>query len=633
MLRYHTRQQARLLAGICLLSLTLISCTAPQRPDPPVTQPTTAEDIAADATLAMQQQAYAKAADLFRQLAAQQTGTQRNISLLRSADAELLADNSNVQWVRNTLQTLARAEFNDPNTLLLQVLQLELAVLDKQPEPIQWNLQARLPNKSSDPALRKRFFQALISLRSGLRLRAEALAGAERWITESTERLAIQQELLHNLNQLGSTALQSYQQQHDLAGWAALARLSQQFTADLTGFRAALPAWQAQFPDHPALLEPLLEHWQTWFPTPPKIPQRIAVLLPQDERYQTVSKVIRAGILHQSASWPPEQQPTIQFYDSSQAIPVVYQQAVADGADWVIGPLRKSAVAALLPLADLSVPVLALNQASLPDGVPPSRLFFISLNPEDEARQVATRLWSEQHRHPAILAPNNTWGQRLATAFQAHWSEFSEIPLAIAYYDPATFDHSTAINQLLLSDQSHARHKKLQTWLRRELVFNPRRRADIDAIFLIAREAQAQGFAPQLKFHFAGDLPLYATSHIWQGELSQRQLADMRGIRVPDMPFFATPDALAQILDATPDQQLAYIRLFALGMDALGILPHMPRLQSDTEALWTGTSGTLSLSDQHHIERQLTWLQLDDPIKHIPPITTPAQPQEIPDGP
>ncbi len=632
MTRDRTRQQSRLLAGICLLSLTLISCTTPQRPDPPVTEPATIEDIAANATLAVQQHAYARAADLFRQLAAQQTGTERHISLLRSANAELLADNSNVQWVRNTLQTLATADFNDAHTLLLQVLQLELAILDAQPEPIQWSLQARLPNKSSDPELRKRFFQALISLRPGLRLRVEALAGAEQWITDPTERLAIQQELLHSLNQLGATTLQSYQQQHHLTGWAELALLSQQFADDLTRFRASLPTWQAQFPDHPALLEPLLEHWQTWFPTPPKIPQRIAVLLPQDERYQTVSKVIRAGILHQSASWPPEQQPTIQFYDSSQAIPAVYQQAVADGADWVIGPLRKSSVAALLPLADLSVPVLALNQISLPDGIPPSRLFFIALNPEDEARQVAVRLWSEQHRHPAILAPDNTWGQRLATAFQTHWSEFSEIPLAIAYYDPATFDHSAAISQLLLSDQSHARHKKLQTWLRRELLFNPRRRADIDAIFLIAREAQAQGFAPQLKFHFAGDLPLYATSHIWQGKLSKHQLADMRGIQVPDMPFFTSPEVLASILAATPDRQLAYIRLFALGMDALGVLPHMPRLQGDTDALWTGVSGILSLSDQHHIGRQLTWFQLDDPVRQIPPITKQLQPQEVPDG-
>ncbi len=490
-------------------------------------------------------------------------------------------------------------------------------MLDGQPVPIHWDLQSPLPDQSSDPELSQRFFRALLNLRTGYRLRAEALAGSERWLTDPAERLSAQQELLHTLNQLGTAALQSYQQQDELSGWAGLALLSQQFADDLPGFRAALPGWQTQFADHPALLEPLLEQWQAWFPTPLTIPQRIAVLLPQDERYKTVSNAIRAGILYRAASWPNEQQPDIQFYDSNQAIAEIYQQAVADGADWVIGPLRKEAVTALLPLTDLSVPVLALNQVPLPD-VPPSRLFLIGLNPEDEARQVAERLWSDQYRHPAVLAPDNAWGQRLFTAFQTHWSAFSDTRLAVAHYDPTIYDHGMTIRQLLLSDQSDARHQQLQTWLDRNLEFSPRRRADIDAIFLIARDTQAQGFAPQLRFHFAGDLPVYATSHVWPGQLSKRQLADMRGIRIPDMPFFISPEVLQPILAATPDQQLAHVRLFALGMDALGILPHIPRLQSDMDALWTGATGVLSLNKTHHIDRQLTWLQLADPIRHIP---------------
>ena len=634
MMRYYLTRHFRLLISVCLLQLTLVSCSSLQRPDPPTTAPlSTAEHLSTSAELALQQHDYATAADLFRQLAATQTGEQRDIALLYSANAELLADDSNVQWVRRTLNELSIVDLVDDDALLLQTLQVELAILDGQPEPIQWDLQSPLPNTRSNPILSQRFFRALLRLRVSYQSRIEALAGLEQWLTDVTERFAVQQELLHVLNQMRTTSLQWYRQQERLAGWAELALLSQQFIADLPGFQAALPSWQAQFPDHPALLEPLLQQWETWFPISPVIPQRVAVLLPQDERYQVVSNTIRTGILHQSNQWPDDQQPDILFYDSSQAIPEVYQQAVADGADWVIGPLRKTSVAALLPLTDLSVPVLALNQVPLPDDIPPADIFFMALNPEDEARQAAKRIWSDQYQRPAILAPDNAWGQRLSTAFQTYWSELSDVSPAIAYYDPATFDHGTTIKQLFLSDQSYARHRQIQTWLKQNVEFTPRRRIDIDAIFLIARHVQAQGFAPQLKFHFAGDLPIYATSYAWQGQLNQHQLADMRGIQIPDMPFLASQEALQPVLDATPDQQLRYVRLFALGMDALGILPHIPRLQNDTHVLWSGVTGTLSLNKVQSINRQLTWLQLGNPIEIMPPAIAPEPFQNSTSGP
>ena len=99
------------------------------------------------------------------------------------------------------------------------------------------------------------------------------------------------------------------------------------------------------------------------------------------------------------------------------------------------------------------------------------------------------------------------------------------------------------------------------------------------------------------------------------------------------MPFFISPETLQPILAAIPDQQLAHVRLFALGMDALGILPHMPRLQSNVDALWTGETGTLSLNKRHHIARRLSWLQLDDPVRQIPLTTKATQFQAASDGP
>ena len=143
----------------------------------------------------------------------------------------------------------------------------------------------------------------------------------------------------------------------------------------------------------------------------------------------------------------------------------------------------------------------------------------------------------------------------------------------------------------------------------------------MDTVFLAARGSQAQGFAPQLKFHLAGDLPVYTTSHIWQGQLSKRQLADMRGIFVPDIPLLTTEGAREAVLGAIPDWQPTFVRLYALGMDALAVLPHLARLRRDTAAVWDGQTGLLSMDKEHRLYRHLTWIQLDEPIRLIAPAT------------
>ena len=96
----------------------------------------------------------------------------------------------------------------------------------------------------------------------------------------------------------------------------------------------------------------------------------------------------------------------------------LYTRAVAEGAELVIGPLaegrrRRSWIRA----GELPVPVLALNQVEV-DTTLPANLFMYSLSPEDEARQAAERAWLDGHRRPLILAPQDTWGERLANAFE-----------------------------------------------------------------------------------------------------------------------------------------------------------------------------------------------------------------------
>ena len=606
---------------VILLSLGLFGCTTPTKgpgPLPPVSSPF--EQSLAEAEQAVQVQDYARAAALFRTLAEQQPSPQHEKLLLRSADAELSAGNSNVQLVRNTLATLAQANFSGDDALLLQVLQAELAVLDGQYAAVPWDpATAVLPDETADPVLRWRFYHALLGLNPPLVLRVQTLLALDNVLSGEAERVPVQLDALRTLHQLDAARLRELATSGEMPGWVQLVVLSQQYSNDLSGLQAALPAWEAQFPAHPAMLEPLLAQWHAWFPVLEQ-PRQVAVLLPQTGRYAPPAQALREGILLSLDGLPETQRPVVQFYDTTADLPIaaVYQQAVSDGADWVIGPLRKQAVSELLQLAELPVAVLALNQVTTLEV--PANMTMFSLNPEDEARQAAERIWLDGKRQPMVLVPENAWGQRLLDAFQARWLVLNDgIDLVYRQYNPKSYDHGKVITDLLLIEQSKQRHRRLQTLIKRKLEFEPRRRSDVDAIFLAARGSQAQGFAPQLKFHLAGDLPLYTTSHIWQGQLSKRQLADMRGIFVPDIPLLTTEGAREAVLGAIPDWQPALVRLYALGMDALVVLPHLARLRTDTAAVWDGQTGLLSMDTEHRLYRHLAWIQLDEPIRLIAP--------------
>ena len=313
---------------------------------------------------------------------------------------------------------------------------------------------------------------------------------------------------------------------------------------------------------------------------------------------------------------PEGQRPEVRLYDAADPIGVwpLYSQAVEDGAELVIGPLQKEAVSQLLRAGELPVPVLALNQVPL-DTVPPDNLFMYSLSPEDEARQAAERAWSDGKRRPVIFVPDGEWGERLASAFDARWQSLGGLVAAIGRYDPGSHDYSKTITDALQIDRSSSRHQELQRMLGRRLEFEPRRRGDIDAIFLGARPVQAQGIRPQLQFFHAADLPIYATSHAWLGSLTRAQAEDMRGVLLADMPWLVDPaneEARDEAALYLPQSGTAYSRLYAMGMDAMSLVPHLNRLRSSPFEMHEGATGQLFMDDTNQIHRRLVWVELDE---------------------
>ncbi|OGT21303.1 MAG: hypothetical protein A2V90_03460 [Gammaproteobacteria bacterium RBG_16_57_12] len=342
------------------------------------------------------------------------------------------------------------------------------------------------------------------------------------------------------------------------------------------------------------------------------LPDHIALILPLSGRYAAAGEAVRDGIIAAHYSTRHEDvTPVLGIYDTgsdNEQTRRAYQQAVEAGAKFIIGPLEKEAVASLAG-NELPVTTLALNYAVPAEGGPRG-LFQFGLSPEDEAQQVAERAWNDGRLRALVLVPDNDWGSRISATFLQRWAALGGEIAAIETYDANKSDFSGAIRHAFNLDQSRQRHKQLGNVLGEKIEFTPRRRQDIDFIFVAALPRQARLLQPQLKFHYAGDLPVYSTSHAFSGDKNAQLDQDMDGMIIGDMPWTlggklpdnTLPDKIRQ---QWPNVNINYWRLYALGADAYALSAYLGNAPNRVLS-YSGNTGRLSLSN-NLIQRQLGW--------------------------
>ncbi len=433
-------------------------------------------------------------------------------------------------------------------------------------------------------------------------------------------------ELWADLNQLSVAALSSI---HAVTtpghyrDWLELAILSKQ--AKQIGGTVQLDEWQRKHPLHPAVSRFLttlknIEQSTTATPT------QIALLLPLQGRIAEPARAIRDGFLAAYYRNNTSQSNTsIKLYDANASnIETVYQQAITDGADFVVGPLEKDAVKQLNQKSNFTVPTLMLN-ASDENNVAHSRLYQFALLPEDEARQVAERIWLEGHSKGIIIYPESNWGERVGKAFQQHWQHLGGQLVDIQAYSLTSRDYAKPVREVLNIDDSKKRFQKLKRIIGGKLEFEARRRQDIDFIFLAAFPEQARQIRPQLKFYDASTVPVYATSHVYTGNVDRQRDRDMNGIIFSDMPWtINNPQIILKTtlskLWQTRTEKLA--RFYAFGFDAYNVIPNLQRLQRYPFERYNGLTGSLRLDENLHIIRQLSWAKFRAGKPRLEPIVT-----------
>ncbi|MEX5573459.1 penicillin-binding protein activator [Pseudomonas lijiangensis] len=407
----------------------------------------------------------------------------------------------------------------------------------------------------------------------------------------------------------------------DMSGWLSLAR-SVKGAGTLEQQQAAIDSWKAQNPQHPAALKLPTTLAQLRALTSEPL-TKIALLLPQDGQLASVAKALREGFMaaHYQAQQAGQNPPAIQVFDSSRVTSMddFYRQAKAAGAQLVVGPLEKNLVKQLNSRQQLPITTLALNYSdSNTEG--PAQLFQFGLAAEDEAREVARRAWADGKRSAVAMVPKGEWGDRVLDAFRKSWQAKGGTLIAAEHVDqPVALAQQVA--DLFQLRNSEGRAQRLQSTVGTQVAAQPTRRQDIDFMFLAATPQQAQQIKPTMVFQYAGDVPVYATSHLFTNSNDQAQYLDLNGVRFCETPWLLNAnDPLRQQVTAQwPQASGSLGRLYAMGIDAYRLAPRLGQLKTLPESRIDGLSGSLSLSPSRRVERQLPWAEfVDGKVQRLP---------------
>jgi outer membrane PBP1 activator LpoA protein len=322
------------------------------------------------------------------------------------------------------------------------------------------------------------------------------------------------------------------------------------------------------------------------------MPAHVALLLPATGPVAVASAAVRDGFFAAYFHTPVtrEQRPTLKVYDTggtADGTLAAYQQAVAEGASLVVGPLSRGAVGALFSQASLPVPVLALNHAQGNQPVPAGSAEF-ALLPEAEGAQLGSHMVTSGLHAAIVFRGNDDTSSRTFAAFKL---EFESLGGQIAndiVLQPGDVDFASQIQAALAGSGSET------------------------GIVALLRPAQARQLLPQLRLARSA-LPVFSTSMIYSGDENATADGDLDGIQFSDEPWLY--DAQAGLPShATLASQLSTAagpaaRLFAFGMDAYALMPYLGWLHSHPGSYLAGATGQLTMDAFGHVQRTPIWVQ------------------------
>lgn len=332
--------------------------------------------------------------------------------------------------------------------------------------------------------------------------------------------------------------------------------------------------------------------------------QKVAVLLPFSGRFSEVAKAVQKGMLTAAIS-DIKGRNELMFFDTGSAgenVSAAYYSAQEYQSDMIIGPLDKASIEVLEQMPEPTIPVILLNQAE-------SAHHQFTLSPEGEAETVADKMIDDGVRNVLIMAPNEPWGERMTQAFAQRFVDLGGNIQNNAYFQPEHNDYSAQLRQLLGLVESQLRAKNLQQFLKLKINSDEVVRSDVDAIFLAAKPSFARLMIPQLKFHRAADIPIYSTSHLFDGLNNVQHNKDLEGVRFVISPIELATTDLSETLPFDLKLVKSDQRLFAFGFDAYQLITRLNWMSRVNTGMVEGLTGKIRIGLNGNFKRELLWAQ------------------------
>ena len=451
--------------------------------------------------------------------------------------------------------------------------------------------------------------QRLAVARFRARLAESDMESALAWIAvvehpeaRDPEQAAAATEAWRHLTRLAPLEAAELARRAPSAGGRAWAALARDYQAALTAVSQAQVwrDWRDAHPQHPAARFPVPE-----LDAAPRKPKAIALLVPLDGPLGSAGKAVRDGfsaaLLHDEAVSPTptaSQTTTLRLYDTSATNAAqAFRQAVSEGAELVVGPLRKSAVAEVAALPP-AVPVLALNQLDDVPAAAASRIPQLALAPETDASAIAAALADGAVKRIVLFHNSAPWAARAKARLLA---ERGEVDVVATTRLGQLSDVARLVGDALDVTTSSQRHTELAAILGIGIEFTPRRRDDVDAVVALVSPQQFASLDAALRFHFADGVPVYAP---WTAVGATSSQFD--DVYVCGIPWELHPSRLRTAARPLPASRGASAPWFAFGVDGFRLANQWDRLNARDGPI-AGSTGMLALGPDGRISRRPAW--------------------------
>ena len=203
-------------------------------------------------------------------------------------------------------------------------------------------------------------------------------------------------------------------------------------------------------------------------------------------------------------------------------------------------------------------------------------------------------------------ANENTWNKNIVidnlltkdkTFIQNLWEEFGRITAKTTTVSE-TKNNEEILAELLLIKRSKDRARELSRAISSPIEYLPRRRGDIDSIFLSVDLLQARTLKPAIDYNFAESVGVYVVPN-WENEERFLDIEkDLEGVMLIDMPIKL--NANTPFFD---DSVIKRNRSFAIGYDSYE-LALILSANKENNIEFTGMTGRFSSSPRGKLSRK-----------------------------